>query len=79
MKSNMISVEDIRNIGSGGTLKVQLPNYGATVAARNQVSYVRRAYPRDDGMTYATSTDASKNIITIEVVTTEEYERRNNK
>lgn len=75
----MISVEDIKNMGTGGVLKVKLPNFGATVAARNQVSYVRRAYPRKDGMTYVTSTDVNTNTITVEVVTKEEFEKRGKK
>lgn len=72
MKAKMISIEDIRAIGVGGKLVVTMPDFKATVNARNQVSYVRRAYPREDGMTYKTSTDVKTNTITIEVVPQED-------
>lgn len=53
------------NIGSKGSLSVTLPSYVATVSARNLVQYVRNAYPREDGLTYATHTDKKTNTITI--------------
>ena len=68
MKADKITVEDVRGIGTFGQLKVTLPNYLATVSARNIVSYVRKAYRREDGLDYATSTDVKTNTITISTV-----------
>lgn len=68
MKANKITVDDIRGIGTYGKLKVELPSYLATVSARNLVSYVRKAYKREDGLDYATTTDVTTNTITISTV-----------
>ena len=68
MKANKITVDDIRGIGTFGQLKVELPDFLATVSARNLVSYVRKAYKRDDGLDYATSTDVTTNTITISTI-----------
>ena len=68
MKANRITVDDVRGIGTFGQLKVTLPTYLATVSARNIVSYVRKAYKREDGLDYKTSTDAKTNTITISTV-----------
>ena len=48
MKANKVTSEDIKNIGVGGQLVVELPNYLACVAAKGAVTYVKKAYPRDD-------------------------------
>ncbi len=72
MKAETISVNDIRAIGVGGQLQVTMPDYKATVSARNLVSYVRKAYPREDGLTYKTSTDVKTNTITISVAPQED-------
>lgn len=68
MKADKITVDDIRGIGTFGQLKVELPDFLATVSARNLVSYVRKAYKRDDGLDYVTSTDVTKNTITISTI-----------
>ena len=67
MKAERISIYDIMGIGRGGSLSVTLPSYKATVTARNLVQYVRNAYPREDGLTYSTTTDKKTNTITISV------------
>jgi hypothetical protein len=65
MTSEKVSVKDIRNIGSYGKLTVKLPDYLALACVRNLVSYVRKAYKREDGLDYATTTDTKTNTITI--------------
>jgi hypothetical protein len=65
MKADRVTVEDIKGIGAGGQLKIELPDYGAAVSARNMVQYVRDRYKRDDGLTYGTHTDKKTNTITI--------------
>lgn len=52
MTDNKIRVKDIKGIGTGGTLTVELPNYLACLSAKNTVQYVRKAYPRPDGQSY---------------------------
>ena len=52
MKASKIRVSDIRNIGVGGSITVELPNYLACVSAKNTVGYVKKAYPRKDGNVY---------------------------
>ena len=54
MKANKVTAEDIKNIGTGGKIEVELPNYLACVAAKGAVTYVKRAYPRTDGNVYYT-------------------------
>lgn len=54
MKTNKVTAEDVKNIGVGGQLVVELPNYLACVAAKGAVTYVKKAYPRDDGNVYYT-------------------------
>lgn len=68
MRANKITVDDIKGIGKYGQLKVELPNYLATVSARNLVAYVRKAYKREDCLDYATTTDVATNTITISTV-----------
>jgi hypothetical protein len=68
MKTEKITVEDIRGIGTYGKLVAKMPSYLATVSVRNLVSYVRKAYTREDGLDYATSTDTKTNTITISTV-----------
>ncbi len=67
MIATKVTVEDIRAIGSNQKLRVTLPDFGACVATRNLVSYVRNRYKREDGLTYITSTDRKTN--TIEIMT----------
>ena len=50
MKASKIQVSDIRSIGVGGSITVELPNYLACVSAKNTVGYVKKAYPRADGL-----------------------------
>lgn len=52
MKANKVKVEDIRAIGSYGTITVELPSYTHCRTAANVVNYVRKAYPRNDGLSY---------------------------
>lgn len=67
MKTECVKVEDIRNIALGGKLIAELPSYNACISAKNQVSYVRKAYPLPKGQVYKASINAEKNIITISV------------
>jgi len=73
MVADKIGVDDVRRIGKDGSLSVQLPNYKACVSAKNLVSYVKRAYPREDGLTYTCSVDCVTNTITIKTI-----EKKNN-
>ena len=63
MRTNKIKVEDIKAIGPNSSIVVELPNYLSCISAKNLVGYVKKAYPRDDGMKYFTSIDG--NVITI--------------
>ena len=73
MVADKIGVDDVRRIGKDGSLSVQLPNYKACVSAKNLVSYVKKAYPREDGLTYTRSVDCVTNTITIKTI-----EKKNN-
>ena len=68
MVASKISVEDIKNIGYGGKLKVVLPDYAACVSAKNLVSHVRKMYPREDGKYYFCSIDTKSNTVEISVI-----------
>lgn len=68
MVSSKITIEDIRNIGYGGKLKVELPDYAACASAKNLVSHVRRMYPREDGKYYFCSVDSKTNTVEISVI-----------
>ena len=65
-----ITVEDIKNLAEK-KLAVNVPDYHAATSTRNLVTYVRKAYPLQDNLDYATSTtqleDGSYEI-TIKVV-----------
>lgn len=63
MTDEKIRVSDIRGIGSYGTLVVELPNYLTCMSAKNTVQYVKKAYPREDGLDYWCKIDG--NTITI--------------
>lgn len=76
MVADRISTSDIRGIGKGGCLKIQLPNYAACVSAKNLVGYVKKMYPREDGMTYTCSIDSEKFIISIRLVEASELKNR---
>lgn len=67
MIAKTITVEDLRNL-VGRKLVVQMPDYKATVSARNVVSYVRRAYPLPAEYDYETSTDTLTNTFTVRIV-----------
>lgn len=68
MVASKVTIEDIRNIGYGGKLKVELPDYAACVSAKNLVSHVRKMYPREDGKYYKASVDSKNNTIEISVI-----------
>jgi len=68
MKAEKVTINDIRNIGYGGKLVAELPNYAACVSAKNLVVHVRKMYPREDGKYYKTSIDSKTNTIEISVV-----------
>lgn len=68
MVANKIGVDDVRRIGKDGSLSVCLPSYAACVSAKNVVSYVKKAYPREDGLTYTCSIDAETNTIVIKTI-----------
>lgn len=55
MRATTLSVEDVKNLVKG-KLVLQMPDFNATVAARNQVSYVRRGKDFPKGMELKTST-----------------------
>lgn len=52
MKASKVTVEDIRSIGSYGTISVELPSYTNCRTAVNVMNYVKKAYPREDGLSY---------------------------
>ena len=52
MTANRIHIQDIRNIGTFGLLTVKLPSFAALCTAKSLVSYVKKAYPRHDELTY---------------------------
>ena len=68
MVASKISVEDIKNIGYGGKLKVVLPDYAACVSAKNLVSHVRKMYPLPAGQRYFCSVDSKTFTVEISVV-----------
>lgn len=74
MVASTVTVDDIRNLAQK-RLVVQMPDYKSMVSARNQVTYVRKAYPLPKGMDYETHTDAENNIFEI-VVTGEPIEMK---
>ena len=47
---------------------MRLPNYAACVSAKNIVTYVKKAYPREDGLTYTCSIDCDTNTIVIKTI-----------
>lgn len=55
MKAEKVTVNDIKAIGTNGSITIELPNYLTCVSAKNMVGYVKKAYPREDGLTYYTS------------------------
>ena len=67
MEAKTVTVKDILNLMEG-KLVVQMPDFGSTVAARNQVSYVRGAKKIPEGKDLKTSTDREKSIFTVMVV-----------
>ena len=68
MVADKISVDDIKRIGRDGSLSVRLPSYAACVSAKNIVTYVNKAYPREDGLTYTCSIDCDTNTIVIKTI-----------
>lgn len=74
MKASKIQVSDIRSIGTGGSITVELPSYLACISAKNTVGYVKKAYPRDDGNVYYCRINGS--TITIGVAEPERVNRR---
>lgn len=67
MIAKTISVEDLKNLVDR-KLVVQMPDFKATVSARNLVSYMRKAYPLPSNLDYATSTDTESNVFTVSVI-----------
>lgn len=76
MKASMITTEDIRNLGSFGSMEVELPDYKSLLNVKNQVSYVRKCYPREDGLTYTTK---KKGECTIKIMVVRPEELKANK
>lgn len=74
MKASKVQVNDIRNIGVGGSITVELPTYLACVSAKNTVGYVKKAYPRIDGCVYYCRINGT--TITIGVAEAEKVNRR---
>lgn len=54
MKTNKITAKDIRELGAYGTLTALLPSYRHCRTVCNVVNYVRKSYPRADGLGYWT-------------------------
>lgn len=67
MKAKTVTVEDIKNLFER-KLVIQMPDFQSTVAARVQVSYVRRSKQIPEGLALETSTDSENNIFTVAVV-----------
>ncbi len=63
MVANKIHIEDITQIGRFGTLTVTLPNQAAVASTKNLVSYVKKAYPREDGLTYFCRIDGNTIVV----------------
>ena len=76
MIASKIGTEDIINIGAFGKLKATLPDYAAVESAKNLVTRAKARYPREDGLTYTTSTDKATNTILIACVKPEEVNRK---
>lgn len=74
MKAEMVQVEDIRAIAVGGSLTVCLPDYHAVVSAKNQVGYVKKAYPPPPGYQYYCRTNG--NTLTIGLAETDKVRSR---
>lgn len=74
MKANKIQVKDIRRIGKGGSITVELPSYLACISAKNTVGYVKKAYPREDDCVYYCRING--NTITIGVDEADKVNRR---
>lgn len=74
MKASKIQVSDIRAIGIGGSITVELPSYLACISAKNTVGYVKKAYPRNDGYVYYCRING--NTITIGVAEADKVNRR---
>lgn len=55
MKATTLSVEDVKNLVAG-RLVLQMPDFNSTVAARNQVHYVRKSKDFPKGKEISTST-----------------------
>jgi hypothetical protein len=79
MKAQKISVDDIRNLGSNGTLSVELPTLAACYSARALMNYARYMYPRTDGYVYTMSIDKPTNTVTIRTVKPEEVKHKRTK
>lgn len=73
MVADKISVDDVMRIGRDGSLSVRLPSYAACMSAKNIVTYVKKAHPREDGLTYTCSIDCDTNTIVIKTI-----EKKNN-
>lgn len=67
-----VSTDDIRSMGSNGTLTVTLPNYKACLSAKNMVNYTRYMYPRKDGQIYTMHIDKETFTVTIRTLTAEQ-------
>lgn len=74
MKASKIQVSDIRSIGTGGSITVELPSYLACVSAKNTVGYVKKAYPREDGNVYYCRING--NTITVGVAEADKISRK---
>lgn len=55
MKATTLSVEDVKNLLTG-RLVLQMPDFNSTVAARNQVHYVRKGKDFPKNKEISTST-----------------------
>lgn len=74
MKANKVHVKDIRELGSYDMMTVELPSYKHCRTASNVVNYVRKAYPRKDGLGYWMRINGS--TITIGTADTDRINRK---
>lgn len=62
----LLGTKTITSLPTGGMIQALLDDDKAYMSVKNIVSYVKRRYPRNDGMTYATK--YRDGIVTISVV-----------
>ena len=77
MITDKIGVTDIVNIGAHGKIEATLPNEDSVKSAKSLVSWVKKTYPREDGLTYTTKVISGTTTIIIAVVEPWNVRRKN--